>query len=373
MNERAKQVIANLKEPTIQSSYKKQDCVFVLNDVGNWINEENNEVRKEKRRRGKHDFEMLPKESYPSQKYLNWFYSALQQSAHTLAFYIALMAKTIWKEKGKDVVFVSFARRGTPIGILLKRYLQYRYEVDIPHYSISILQEKGIDENAVLYILHRHPSAFIQFIDGWTGKGSIAKELKSSIKQLKEKYDVDISDDLAVVSDPAHAASICGTREDFLLPSACLNATVSGLISKTFYWGDLAGMYGYHGAKYYKEWEKQDLSYYFIEMVERYFPYADSAPVGKRPVTFQGWNEIKDIQKRYRVNHIHNIKAGIGETTKSLLTKTPELILIKDIHHPQTEHVLWFAQKMNIPVETYPFMTYACIGIFREEERDAFS
>ena len=38
---------------------------------------------------------------------------------------------------------------------------------------------------------------------------------------------------MAVLADPGYCTSIYGTREDFLIPSACLNATVSGLISRT--------------------------------------------------------------------------------------------------------------------------------------------
>ena len=37
---------------------------------------------------------------------------------------------------------------------------------------------------------------------------------------------------LAVLSDPAGLARLRGTRDDLLIPSACLNATVSGLISR---------------------------------------------------------------------------------------------------------------------------------------------
>ena len=37
--------------------------------------------------------------------------------------------------------------------------------------------------------------------------------------------------DLAVLADPGHCVRTFGTRDDFLIPSACLNSTVSGLVS----------------------------------------------------------------------------------------------------------------------------------------------
>ncbi len=41
-----------------------------------------------------------------------------------------------------------------------------------------------------------------------------------------------------------------GTREDFLIPSACLNSTVSGLVSRTVLNDDLIGPADFHGAKF---------------------------------------------------------------------------------------------------------------------------
>ena len=49
---------------------------------------------------------------------------------------------------------------------------------------------------------------------------------------------------LAVLSDPAGLAGKWGTRDDFLIASSCLNSTVSGLLSRTFYRRDLIGEKG---------------------------------------------------------------------------------------------------------------------------------
>ena len=44
-----------------------------------------------------------------------------------------------------------------------------------------------------------------------------------------------------------------GTREDYLIPSACLNSTVSGLVSRTVFNTDHIGPDDFHGAKFYAE------------------------------------------------------------------------------------------------------------------------
>ena len=74
----------------------------------------------------------------------------------------------------------------------------------------------------------------IAFIDGWTGKGVIARELEQSVKGFNSKFNSEVSSDLHVLSDPGGFAAVAGTRLDYLLPNAMLNATVSGLISRSF-------------------------------------------------------------------------------------------------------------------------------------------
>ena len=136
--------------------------------------------------------------------------------------------------------------------------------MDLPHYSISIIRGKGIDENALLYMLQKHPEAKLQFIDGWTGKGAIRKVLTEACGKLERDYGIILDDDLAVLADPGHCTDMFGTREDFLIPSACLNSTVSGLMSRTVLREDLIGPHDFHGSKYYREWLEQDHSNHFI-------------------------------------------------------------------------------------------------------------
>lgn len=140
------------------------------------------------------------------------------------------------REKGKDVVIVSLARAGTPLGVLIRRYIRSKYHYKCPDYSISIIRDRGIDKNAVKYILDRHPASSVQFMDGWTGKGVIYRELRKELSEIDG-----VSDVLAVLADPANLTDMCGTHEDLLIPSSCLNSTICGLISRTFLRSDIIG------------------------------------------------------------------------------------------------------------------------------------
>ena len=63
-----------------------------------------------------------------------------------------------------------------------------------------------------------HPGRPLVFVDGWTGKGSIAQTLARSLP-------ADVPVRLAVLSDPAGVADFAATHDDLLLPHAALNAT----------------------------------------------------------------------------------------------------------------------------------------------------
>ena len=168
-------------------------------------------------------------------------------------------------------MLVSLARAGTPIGVLIKRYLSFKYQVQVPHYSISIIRGRGIDETAIDYIFENHPQAKVQFIDGWTGKGAITYELDEACKKYNYSTRKQIDSSLAVLADPGHCVSIYGTRDDFLIPSACLNSTVSGLVSRTVLNYHFMEKGDFHGAKYYKELSDVDVSNLYIDTIENEF------------------------------------------------------------------------------------------------------
>ena len=79
------------------------------------------------------------------------------------------------------------------------------------------------------YILAEHDSTNIQFVDGWVGKGAIFQQLKEALNDYPE-----VNSSIAVLADPAMLTSLAGTHEDILIPSSCLNSTVSGLINNIF-------------------------------------------------------------------------------------------------------------------------------------------
>lgn len=360
-------------QPDQMGSYAPEDVVFLLRDISNVTLELKNEKREQLIQSGTHYSEMLPVEYQPSEAYMHLFYKTLDAYGVRIALAVGVVAEQIVARQGlENLVLVSLARAGTPIGILIKRYIKMRYNTEVPHYTISILRGRGIDETAIHYIFAEHPSARIQFIDGWTGKGAITQELQQACTHYNVKNKTQLDATLAVLADPGHCTSIYGTREDFLIPSACLNSTVSGLVSRTVLNLQFMKEHDFHGAKYYKELEEVDVSNLYIDRVSAYFEQVQddvAHQMSERrqlPVTWQGLQSVQAIQQALGISSIHFVKPGVGETTRVLLRRVPWKILINPQYANELEHIFLLAKEKNVPIEEYPMMSYACCGLIKE-------
>lgn len=368
----------NLKEPDKIGSYSKNDVIFMLKDISQMIKEQGNEEREKIIQNGGHYSEMLPIEYFPTEEYMDIFYKTLEDTKEKVAKATAVVSELIYKEKGENVVIVSLARAGTPIGILIKRYLEMKYKGKdngtVPHYSISIIRGKGIDENALKYILNRHSPEHIQFVDGWTGKGAINKVLEDALSDFYNKYKIKISNKLAVLADPACCVPLYGTREDFLIPSACLNSTVSGLVSRTVLRDDFIEKNDYHGAKFYKQWKDKDLSCMFVDTITKLFNniIVDEKEIEglDKCVYNTGIKEVNEIMDKYKIEDINLIKPGVGETTRVLLRRVPWKILVDNKNNPNLKHILVLAEDKKVPVEVYKNMSYSCCGLIKSKKEE---
>ena len=359
----------NMKE---FSTYKKDDVIFLLKDISDMIVEEDNMTREKKIQSGTHYSEMIPIEYQVSDEYLNLYRTKLKENKEKLAFAIGVMSEKILKRHDKNVVLVSLARAGTPIGILAKRYIKQRYNLDLLHYTISIIRDRGIDINAIKYIINKHKdSSKIQFIDGWTGKGTIANELKKACDELEGIFNMKFDSSLAVLADPCGYSNVYGIREDFLIPSACLNSTVSGLVSRTVLRDDLIGKDDFHGAKFYKELKYVDESNNYLDTISACF----KNEYQNIDETMNDWTEdiitkvgncdVKNIKQKYDIEDVNFIKPGVGETTRGLLRRIPYKILVDDLNNQKLKHILILAKEKNVEVEEFDFKAYSCCGIIK--------
>lgn len=348
----------------ITSSYSLDDVTILLQDLKGKVPVLDTKEREKLNQSGVHYSEMLPVEYIPSNEYLKVYENALKsQGKQTAQAVINLAHKILNTKASKEIVLVSLARAGTPVGILLKRYLTKYCNCNVSHYTISIIRGKGIDITAMNCILSKHNAENIVFVDGWVGKGAINRVLAEAVAKLNI---ANLSPELAVLSDPAYETNLYGTRDDFLIPSACLNSTVNGLISRTV---KLKGMTDteYHGAIYYAKNKEHDLSNAFLETIESYFEDLKPDNINVALSTTKGIDEVKKIASEFNINDINKIKPGVGETIRVLLRRVPDVILIKPNANPKfIEPIIRLAKEKNIPIKEYALTGYNTCGIIKD-------
>ena len=341
-------------------TYKPEDVTILLKDITGLVEPLGTQEREARIQRGVHYSEMLPLEYQPSPAYLAAYEDALERYASLTAQAAARAAEAIWRDKGPDGVLVSLARAGTSIGVLLKWYIARRYGVSLPHYTISIIRGRGIDRAAMDYLLARYRPERLQFVDGWTGKGAIQRELDQAMADYPG-----VDPGLAVLSDPGGLAGKRGTWEDILIASSCLNATVSGLLSRTFLRSDLIGPGEFHGAAFYRELMDQDQTYSFLHAVAGRFPQR-AEPEEEPAFPRTAGEEVADICDTFQIQDRNLVKPGIGEATRVLLRRVPWKLLVHSLEDTaHLGHLYRLAEEKGVVLEVYPLCRYRACGLIR--------
>jgi hypothetical protein len=272
-----------------------------------------------------------------------------------------------------EIVVVSLARAGTPVGVVVRRLLEKVMGRQAVHYSVSIARDRGIDAVALAHIVRHHAPAAIVFVDGWTGKGVIARELAQSVAAFNQARGTAIDGGLYVLSDLAGAATAAasiGAAADYLIPSSILNATVSGLVSRTV----VGRADELHGCVYYAEFAPHDHSRRFVDALEQaahqqaagqYPQCAPAAPDRAAAAAQTSRACLQRLQQQYDVADVNLVKPGIGEATRVLLRRVPRLLLLRDRSAADVCHLTVLAQEKNVPVMIDPALPYQAVSLIR--------
>ncbi|GAB6139620.1 cysteine protease StiP family protein [Methylosoma difficile] len=318
----------------------------------------------------KHYSQMLSHESLPSAAYLDLFRQAMTTNKQRLAADIISLAAGIIATRPQGITLVSLARAGTPVGVLLKRVLQDYHQINAAHYSISIIRDIGIDTHALRHILQNHAPETLVFVDGWTGKGVIGKQLAASLQAFAESDGIVIPAGLYVLADLSGTAAIAASAEDYLIPSCILNATVSGLVSRSVYDPLTAAANDFHGCVYYQHFAEHDLSRFFVDEMLASVKQQWGKPIP--PARFQAGQAaiaeklLADLATRYNVSLANYIKPGIGEATRVFLRREARLLLLQDGSAEATQHLRWLAESRAVPVEIVTHLPYRAVALIKE-------
>jgi len=354
-------------------SYNSEDTIFLLKQ----INEAHTDVREKEKciQSGVlHYSEMLSHEALPTKDYIALFYSLTEKHGERLASEIVGLADHIHKTRKGPITIVSLLRAGTPIGALINRVLKDRYNRDSVHFSISIIRDRGIDENALRYITRKEnrSASSIVFVDGWTAKGVITRELKQAVaKWNSENPQLTLNDTLHVVLDIGGTADVAATREDYAIPSGVLNAPVSGLVSRTVL-NDKISPHDFHGTVYYDYLESFDQTNWFLDTIFEKTKRVEPAKVclddGAATARENMKKYIKTIMNMYHKTDINKIKPGIAEASRVMKRRVPEVLILKDLNDEDVAHLVVLAKQKNVKIEVDSASPFKATALIADQE-----
>jgi len=318
----------------------------------------------------RHYSQMLSPESRPSERYMALFDEACRANSGRMARDCLRLTSLIAQRSQHRLAIVSLARAGTPVGVVVTRLLRELFGRDAAHFSVSIVRDRGIDAAALRHILalgHRPDS--IVFVDGWTGKGVIARELAGSVEVFNVRHGTHIDAGLHVLSDLAGAAACAASCDDYLIPSSILNATVSGLVSRTVMNEDMRAD-DFHGCVFYEQFAEADRSQAFADellqlALAQSLEQPLAAPIDAPAARARSQTYIAGAMRRYGVADVNLVKPGIGEATRVLLRRAPRLVVLRDPRAAQVAHLAVLAEEKRVPVEIDPDLPYHAVSLIR--------
>jgi hypothetical protein len=299
----------------------------------------------------RHYSEMISHEEPPSKEHKALYAKALMQNSSRMAADVQSLALALNERySNSTIILVSFVRAGLPLGVLLYRALT-EFGVEAYHYGVSIVRDRGIDTVALEAIIKEHGAESIVFIDGWTGKGAIASEIKRSLIG-----DTRFPEDprLVVLADPCGMAWLAASHEDWIIPSGILGATVSGLISRSIWPQDN----GLHGCVVYDYLQEHDVTREFIDTIER--DRVRLPPqVAARPWSTNQRNQLQasaqtaidGLTTRFGITNLNRIKPGIAEATRAVLRRVPERVLVRNCDDQDVQLLKHLTDRAGIEIE----------------------
>jgi hypothetical protein len=361
--------------PGFSGSYAPEDVTFLLKRV-----RMSPTPVEEKERRiqtgAAHYSEMISEEARPDTRYLAIFEEACRTGVPRLARGVRALTGQVLDlvRAGRlngEVTLCSLVRAGVPYGVLLRRDLE-RAGLDVAHFGVSIIRDRGLDAVAMRHVLARRPADGVIFVDGWTGKGAIANELDRSWRAI-----AGLAPLLAVIADPCGRADLCASREDWLIPSGILGGNVSGLISRSILRSDLIGEDDFHGCLLLDHLTDLDVSAAFVDRVDAQLRgmaagdamEPDAGPDAAGRFRAAAEETVSAIVSRFGVRNLNRIKPGIAEATRAVLRRRPDFVLLRSAGgDPDLAALIHLCERDKVPLLAGSALTgpYRAVTLIQE-------
>ncbi|MBM9518290.1 hypothetical protein JWG39_00480 [Desulforhopalus vacuolatus] len=221
-----------------------------------------------------------------------------------------------WQPDNNKILFVSILRAGVPVADWLNQMLPGSKVA-----SLSLFVGLGIDQTALAQIKKDNPERVIMFVDGWTGRGGVARE----IAKLK-------TGPLAVLIDPWGWAEFSGAQEDIFCYSACFTGLATLGFSRTFYVDNQSFFSAYRFPQ----------DYLRLDVVEA---WQKASP--RQLVQYTQADRVKFFKDT-------SLRIHSNEVCRALINAAPNTLFFMDSYEYVREHyelLLALADRRGVPVQ----------------------
>jgi hypothetical protein len=129
---------------------------------------------------------------------------------------------------------------------------------------------------------------------------------------------------------------------------------------------------------YYAHLAPHDLSRHFVDVLSPKVAASltDATPVEWGPAKRAALREVSEVfinrvAREFRVPDRHRIKPGIGESTRALLRRVPECLLVADPSAQDLLHLGHLATQKRVPVHHVPDLPYRATALIRGVRENA--
>lgn len=345
------------------STFSPDAVTWLLDDLSHLALEAPVDEREMRKALGlQHYSDNLPIELPTTESFMAAFQSALPSLAASAASMVQKVARVLAARGRSRLALVSLARAGVPPATWLKESLAVNFGQASAHYAVSIVKDFGLDQRAIEYVLSRHDPQDVFFVDGWTGSGAIRSELSRSLKAMGADP---VLDRLVVLCDPAGVADVYGSQDDELLPSACLNATSCGLVSRTVTVRTTGGVR--HGAKFYPDRIAEDMTSVIHEQVSLKLLSINRSPDSEEQPDLPAKSRITAAIREHLETPSVKVKWGLGESMRALQRRQPTLLVVDpaQLDRAASRPLMALATERGVPVRTLPISPYGAAALSR--------
>jgi len=271
------------------------------------------------------------------------------QADHLCALHDRLLEKMLDRIPARPLVFVSILRAGVFIAQgLARRMKRYGYS-EPPVVAIGLFHEAGFDFSAFSSVLKDYPGHFPVFVDGWTGRGVVARELKRAYAVFIKNHQVTglpAEPMLATLVDPGHHSDLYAMDRDTPVPCAHFTAPEVFGFSRAFIKSPVDMWYAYNYPQ----------KYFDPNMVGAWLGIFDQE-VRVSPMTGanspQVLSELLEDIARCTGTLPGQWKVNVNEVVRSFVNRSPKELLI-GVPEEKAEFtvpdLLYLSKRAGIPV-----------------------